>query len=70
MTQLSDDEYRKLAKEHWASDDLEFDNTAAVSVGEDGEGPVGAWVAAWVWVENPDSERDKPIDDKFNRFYP
>lgn len=39
--------YIPLGREH-AADGLEIDDQPAVSIGEG-----GAWVAAWLWVENP-----------------
>jgi hypothetical protein len=33
------------ARDEYASDDLEIDDNAVVSTGED-----GSWVQAWVWV--------------------
>jgi hypothetical protein len=50
---ISDEEARQLAREAWASDDLEIDEDAKVSHAEDTTGPSGAWVAAWVWVDAP-----------------
>ena len=46
-----DAEWGALAqKRRMFTDDLELDEDVKVSVAEDGS---GAWVRAWVWVENP-----------------
>ena len=37
--------YRAAAMDHWASEDIEIDKDAIVSIGED-----GAFVAGWLWV--------------------
>lgn len=52
----SDEWYIKQAIEQYASDEIEFDNAVPpkVSVGDD-----GAWVAAWVWVANPEEDDDE-----------
>jgi len=52
---MTDEEYRKKAKEVWArfGDDLEIDDTARVSKAD--EEP-GAFVEAWVWVEDDGDE--------------
>jgi hypothetical protein len=48
-----DERYRKAATELWANDNLEVDQDATVSEGED-----GAWVHAWVWVSKDESLAD------------
>lgn len=50
---MLDKEWRDLAKGQYGSDDVEIDIDARVSIGEDSAGPAGAWVQAWVWVNNP-----------------
>lgn len=43
--------YRKFARETYASNnEVDIDPRAVVSVSEDTSGG-GAWVAAWVWVD-------------------
>lgn len=39
--------YREQAKHQWQRDELEIDDDATVSISEN-----GAWVQAWVWVED------------------
>lgn len=39
-------EYREWAEEKYASDDIQIDPDAKVSIADD-----GAWVRAWVWVD-------------------
>lgn len=46
-TLVEDERYRSSATELWASDNLQVDQDATVSVGEG-----GAWVHAWVWVSD------------------
>lgn len=46
MSQLSDDDIRKLAREIYSSDEVQVDSNAKVSRGDD----EGAYVQAWVWV--------------------
>lgn len=46
-TLVEDECYRGSATELWASDNLQVDQDATVSVGEG-----GAWVHAWVWVSD------------------
>jgi hypothetical protein len=41
----------KEAREKYASDDVEVDETAFASHGDD-----GVWVQAWVWLARPDTE--------------
>jgi hypothetical protein len=41
----------KAAQEQYGSDEVEIDSDALVSENEDEH---GAWVAAWVWVEEAD----------------
>ena len=40
------DHYRQLAKQHQKDGELEFDDNALVSLGEDN----GAYVQAWFWI--------------------
>ena len=57
-----DDRYRFAAMEEYCSDDIEIDRKAKVSSSEE-----GAWVAAWVWVENAaDDPDEEPEDDRLN----
>lgn len=41
----------KRARDQWASDELEIDDGARAS--RDTESNTGYWVAAWVWIDNP-----------------
>ncbi|MBX4911454.1 hypothetical protein HJA82_29510 [Rhizobium bangladeshense] len=53
------DPYRAAAKEQ-ANDDLEVDDDAVVSPGDD----PGAWVQAWIWIRNDEagiSEDDEDV---------
>jgi hypothetical protein len=51
VTQLSDDEYRRLAKQQYQSKGkIEIDPHGRVSRSEGQTGEVGAWVQAWVFV--------------------
>jgi hypothetical protein len=43
--QTDDTLYRDAAIEIWAQENLEIDDDAKISSGEN-----GAWVGAWVWV--------------------
>lgn len=43
----------QTAREMYAGDDLEIDESPAVSMSDE-----GAWVQAWVWVSFPDREDD------------
>jgi hypothetical protein len=43
----TDEAYIAAARETYCSDDLEIDDTPALSRAEK-----GSWVAAWVWVSN------------------
>ena len=55
--QLSDDEYRQLAKQQYeAEGEIEIDPKARVSRSEDHAGEIGAYVQAWVFVYRPGSE--------------
>jgi hypothetical protein len=55
VTQLSDDEYRRLAKQqHEAEGEIEIDPSAKVSRSEDDTGEIGAYVQAWVFVHKPE----------------
>ncbi len=54
--QLTDDEYRKLAKQqHESEGEIEIDPHARVSRSEDETGEIGAYVQAWVFVYKPGS---------------
>jgi len=44
---LHDDDLRILARQQYATDELEIDEDAEVSRSTDRAG----WVAAWVWVD-------------------
>ena len=49
--------YTQAAKEEWERDgEIEFDENPVVSISEDSTGEIGAYVAAWVWVPNPNAE--------------
>jgi hypothetical protein len=51
VAQLSDDEYRQLAKQQYeAEGEIEIDRKARVSRSEDQTGETGAYVQAWVFV--------------------
>ena len=53
--QLSDDEYRRLAKQHYESEGrIEIDPNANVSRSENHTGETGAYVQAWVFVYKPE----------------
>lgn len=53
MGVMSDDWYRSQAEAKYGSEgSIEIDAGAVVSNGADR----GAYVAAWVWVEDPDEE--------------
>ena len=58
MLETTDQEYRDLAKAQYGSGEIEFDEDAKISVGEDAQGPAGAWVQAWVWVDEPTVDHD------------
>ena len=51
-------DYLALARAQWARDgEIEFDNNAVVSLPDAEDGPeLGAYVAAWVWVDRPGKE--------------
>ena len=51
---MKDTAWRKLAKDQYQDDDLEINEDAKVSVADDPDGEVGAWVQAWVWVDRPE----------------
>lgn len=62
MAEQSDDDLRQAARAAYGSDDIEIDDNAIVSRGDD-----GAFVAAWVWVpfaEDEDSDEDDDSDDE------
>jgi len=61
---MTNEQYREAAREQYGGGDagIEIDEGAVVSRGSD----PGAYVAAWVWVENPDgiaSEDDDQEDE-------
>lgn len=43
----------QAARDNYASDDIEIDDTPLLSPGEG-----GVWVSAWVWVPTADDEDD------------
>jgi hypothetical protein len=46
--------YFTLARDQWQEEgEVEIDDDAVVSMSEEGEEVTGAYVQAWVWVENP-----------------
>lgn len=47
---MTNEELIKLARATHGSDDIEIDDNAVVSCGDD-----GAFVQAWVWVRYPDA---------------
>ncbi len=52
---LSEGEYRKLAKEQFHADgEIEIDDNCKVSLIDDPESENGAYVTAWVWVADPE----------------
>lgn len=53
MADITDEELLEMAREEYASDDIEINDGALVSRGED-----GAFVAAWVWVRYPEEVID------------
>jgi hypothetical protein len=54
-TQLSDGEYRRLAKQqHESQGKIEIDPRAKVSRSEDETGEIRAYVQAWVFVHKPE----------------
>ena len=55
IAQLSDDEYRRLAKQQYESEGkIEIDLHARISRSDDHTGEIGAWVQAWVFVCKPE----------------
>lgn len=53
MSAKSDNWYRTQAQKHIHRDgEIEVDDNALVSTGAD----AGAYVAAWVWVDDPEEE--------------
>jgi hypothetical protein len=56
-----EDRYRDAATELWSKDSLQIDEDSTVSVGEG-----GAWVQAWVWVDDRQAglEGDSGADEK------
>lgn len=68
MAEQSDDDLRQAARAAYGSDDIEIDDNAIVSRGDD-----GAFVAAWVWVrfaedEDSDEDEDEDEDDDSDRI--
>jgi hypothetical protein len=60
MGRLSDERYRALAREQYHCDgEIEVDDAAVVSNGDD----TGAYVAAWVWVDDPEGEEGEEDED-------
>jgi hypothetical protein len=53
------DPYRAAAQDQ-ANDELEIDDDAVVSLGDD----PGAWVHAWIWIRNSEAGVPDPDDDK------
>lgn len=53
------DRYRQKAKLSYSSDEIEIDDNAAVSEGDD-----GAFVAAWVWVRNTVTDDSHLFDER------
>lgn len=52
-----EDKLRQLAKERYQQQgELEFDDDALVSIGDD---PSGGYVQAWVWVEWEEESNDQ-----------
>lgn len=58
MAEQSDDDLRQAARAAYGSDDIEIDDNAIVSRGDD-----GAFVAAWVWVRFEDDEDDEDDEE-------
>jgi hypothetical protein len=56
--QARDERYRSQARTEYATDEVEIDEGATVSIGDR-----GAWVAAWVYVPNTDVDDDDPDPD-------
>ena len=56
--EVSDGTLRDMARDKYACDDLEIDDDAKTSRGDD-----GAWVAAWVWVSYPEWNPVKDEED-------
>jgi hypothetical protein len=55
MPRLTPDQYRQVAHALWhSSGTLEVDPHAVVSVSDNH----GAYVAAWVWVDDPDDAEE------------
>ncbi len=53
----TEDQYIALAREQWHKEgEVEIDDNAKVSLSEDQSSIRGAYVQAWVWVDNPDAE--------------
>ena len=49
------DQWISRARAFWASDDIEFDEDARVSIPDD-SAKAGAWVQGWVWVQSLEPE--------------
>lgn len=54
---LIDDWYRRQAQTQYGCDEIEIDDNAKVSIGEEPEEVGGAFVQAWVWVDKDDAVR-------------
>lgn len=55
--QLTDGQWRDLARDQWAEIDLTIDQDAVVSEAEVNRAK-GAWVQAWVWVDHPQEDEE------------
>lgn len=51
---LADPGMREAANDRYGTDDIEIDDEPATSAGEG-----GTWVAAWVWIEDPEEEEEE-----------
>lgn len=61
----TDEQYRDIAKKrHEKEGSLEIDDTACVSRGIDLDSEDGAYVAAWIWVPNPESGTGEDPDQE------
>jgi hypothetical protein len=48
--------YFTLARDQWQEEgEVEIDDDPVVSMSEDGEEVAGAYIQAWVWVDNPNA---------------
>jgi hypothetical protein len=55
--------YRRAANNEYASDDLQIDDDAKISLvsSHDESEQIGAWVQAWVWVMRGDLDEAEEI---------